>query len=538
MYRSQLFLCSAALLAACANDAQIVQVDDPSSSGQARLNAGPMPMLPWSGGSGDTSPWGGNNQSNWRPEAMLANATSEALNSAWAMSDVKDVRVAVPVKLLDSGFIEFGDGQANAAPSFEWWSAKRPPVVATLVHFKSGPSRILFRFDRTLRTAPDWELRYGSTTVKVITTTNAAGDFVASWTVPADVDLSSTLSTQVLLVHPAGWSDWWPVWFRIPVRKIDDLMSTVPASMGVFAHDGQSIVDHERKGAKANPGATDTPYQRLTSRGVSWVYNQQPYLPSDIHAIFPWNGQRYVTGVGRGWTWVATSPPAPFKVMYTCFERRQPGNEAGAPNGGVPSGGGWHRIGDPAETILNDLEAGPLVVGSGMNAPFTGTIPNGGGWAYNLSDVAVIRWLQPGEAFITRKGDSGHSNYHWYYFHQGTEVCTEEWVHPTVPNDAYDFAAASVNVALRADGAFTSWGQNVYVVGDAPELGAWNAARAVALLATAYPSWTATLALPKGKRVTFKFLKRDGAGNVTWEAGSDRVLDVPQTDTSYAGAWR
>ena len=44
--------------------------------------------------------------------------------------------------------VEFGDGQANAAPSFEWWSAKRPPVVAALIDFDSGPSRIDFRFDR------------------------------------------------------------------------------------------------------------------------------------------------------------------------------------------------------------------------------------------------------------------------------------------------------------------------------------------------------------------------------------------------------
>lgn len=49
-----------------------------------------------------------------------------------------------------------------------------------------------------------------------------------------------------------------------------------------------------------------------------------------------------------------------------------------------------------------------------------------GGFAYGLSDVAVIRWLHPGEAFVTPRGrgvvDDGRGgrivqdNFHWYYF--------------------------------------------------------------------------------------------------------------------------
>jgi hypothetical protein len=530
--------CLCLTFAGCLSTADVSDPGADTSTGESHLNAGPMPTLPYAGGSGSTAPWGGNDSSNWRPEAVLANATSEALNTAWAMGAVKDVRVAVPVKLLDSGFNEFGDGQANAAPSFEWWSEKRPPVVATLVQLTDGTARIVFRFDRSLRTAPDWELRYNGTTVTLTTTTTSAGDFTVTWSVPQDLDLSSTLSTQALLVHPVGWRDWFPLWFRIPVRGVNDLIATVPSSMRTFSSDQGSLVDHESVSSSANKNDGQTPYQRLTSRTLSSAYNQQPFNPGDIHAVFPWNGQTYVTGIGAGWTWVASQPPAPFKVMYTCFQRRQPSAEASAPNGGVPSGGGWHRIGDPAETILNDLEAGPLVVGSGMNQPYTDAVPNGGGFAYNLSDVAVIRWLQPGEAFITRRGSGAHENYHWYYFSQSTEVCTEEWVHPTVPDDAYDFAPPSVNVTFQVDNAVTSWGQNVFVVGDAPELGSWDSAHAVPLSPTAYPTWTGTLGLSKGKTVQFKFLKKDGAGNVTWENGANRSLDIGQSDTSYAGSWQ
>src|SRR5262249_37685099 len=110
LFRSTLCLA----LAGCLSTAEVSDPGADSQSDEPHLNAGPMPMLPFEGGSGSTAPWGGSNADNWRPEAVLANATSEALNTAWAMGAVKDVRVAVPVKLLDSGFTEFGDGQANA----------------------------------------------------------------------------------------------------------------------------------------------------------------------------------------------------------------------------------------------------------------------------------------------------------------------------------------------------------------------------------------------------------------------------------------
>src|SRR5262249_32664149 len=152
----------------------------------------------------------------------------------------------------------------------------------------------------------------------------------------------------------------------------------------------------------------------------------------DIHALYPSNGRNIVTAVGSGWTWVADRASTPFKIMYTCFERRRPDLEATASDGGVPSGGGWHKITDPAETVLNDLESGPIVLGSAMMNPVLRTSLPSGGFSYNLSDVATIRFVQPGEAFITPAGgtvaDAGgasidRSNYHWYFFHQSDDVC-------------------------------------------------------------------------------------------------------------------
>jgi hypothetical protein len=510
-----------------------------------------MPLLPWGGGTGAQSPWGGADPNAWRPEAVMANAASEALNDAWSQADLREAIVAVPVRMLSSNFYEFGDGQSNAAPSFEWWGGKRPPVVATLLRYGSSPTRIHFRFDRDLpyggtRFVVHYTAAGATRDVPLDTTVDASGHKVVDWAVPAELGLDSGISRATMLVHPDGWGDWFPLWFRFPARPIPDFKATVPASMTTFA-DGGDIQDHERVGAGYNAGSTDTVRARLQAHrfgATSYAY----FNPQDIHAIFPYNQQRFVTGVGQGWTWVADQSRTPFKIMYTCFERRRPDLEASAPNGGVPSGGGWHKITDPAETVMNDLEAGPIVLGSAMSNPIPASSLPSGGFSYNLSDVATVRFVMPGEAFITPAGGTftdangtvwDQSNFHWYFFQQAQDVCTEEWVHPVRPDDAFDFGGATTSVKFQVDGATTSWGQNVYVIGDAPEIGAWNTARAVKLAPTAYPTWTGSVTFAQNTAVSFKFVKIDGAGNVVWESGANRAYTTPAAASGTAwGAWR
>ncbi|MFG3280583.1 carbohydrate-binding module family 20 domain-containing protein [Streptomyces sp. NPDC048111] len=69
----------------------------------------------------------------------------------------------------------------------------------------------------------------------------------------------------------------------------------------------------------------------------------------------------------------------------------------------------------------------------------------------------------------------------------------------------------------------TVWGQNVYVVGSIPALGSWDPNAAVALSSAAYPVWSATVNTPAGTRFEYKYIVKDGAGNVTWESGANRV---------------
>ncbi len=435
MRRSHLLFALALPLAACAAPTG----DDGSASSTSDLGTEPsIPALPAPGGTGDLAPWGGPDPSKWRPEAIIANAAGLAMNAAWSRSDVKDAVAAVSTKIWSSGYYEFGDGQANARLELEaWQGTPRPPVVATLIQFKSSPTKVVFRFDRALPySGTAFEIHYGNTTAPLTATRDASGDAVVEWTLPSDLSWNDRLSGQSALVHPVGWGDWFPIFFRMPVKNISDLK----ASQVRFS-DGRPLVDREHV-TSVGAGDGKTTLARLQSHSFSAGYNGatgivSPFNPGSIHATYPFFGTKITTGVGQGWTWVADERPNGFKVMYTCFEHRRQDLEASAPNGGVCSGGGWHQINDAAETVLNDLENGPVFLASGMNNPWLPSQYPSGGPSYRLSDVVVFRWVRPGEAFITPKGQwvndgTGKwfemSNYHWYAFQQNQDVCTEEIV--------------------------------------------------------------------------------------------------------------
>ena len=424
--------------AACAARSSDDAADGVGSS-ESNLGSDPtIPQLPAPGGTGDLTPWGGNDASKWRPEAILANAASKAMNDGWSRPDVKDVLVAVPLKLYSSGFYEFGDGQANSRPEFaDWRRQTRPPVVASVIKFKNAATKLVVRFDRALPyNGTAFELHFNNMTLAMVGTRDAQGDAITEITLPAGLSFDDLLSEQAALVHPAGWGDWFPIYFRSGVKKISELR----ASQTTFS-DGRSIVDREHV---TSVGATDgkSALERLQSHSFAFGYNGasgivQPFNPPSIHATYPFYGKNITTGVGQGWTWVADQRPNGFKVMYTCFERRRLDLEVTAPDGAVPSGGGWHQINDAAETIFNDLETGPLMVAAGRNNPWLETHLPTGKLSYGLTDVATFRFLKPGEAFITTKGnwaDDGQgkwfeqSNYHWYFFQQQKDVCTEEIV--------------------------------------------------------------------------------------------------------------
>jgi len=76
-----------------------------------------------------------------------------------------------------------------------------------------------------------------------------------------------------------------------------------------------------------------------------------------------------------------------------------------------------------------------------------------------------------------------------------------------------------------------------------PELGNWDTAQAVGPFFNEveyeYPDWYYDLSVPAGTDLEFKFIKKDGDGNVTWESGDNRTYTTPADSTGeYDGTWK
>ena len=88
-----------------------------------------------------------------------------------------------------------------------------------------------------------------------------------------------------------------------------------------------------------------------------------------------------------------------------------------------------------------------------------------------------------------------------------------------------------VSVRFIVNNAYTNWGQNVYLVGNVHELGNWDTNKAIGPLFNqvihAYPTWYVDVSVPEGRRIEFKFIKKDASGNVVWEGGTNHIYTTP-----------
>jgi alpha-amylase len=86
-----------------------------------------------------------------------------------------------------------------------------------------------------------------------------------------------------------------------------------------------------------------------------------------------------------------------------------------------------------------------------------------------------------------------------------------------------------VPIDFTVNNAYTSWGQNVYLVGSIAALGSWDTNKALGPLdASSYPTWKIfDVYLPPSTSIQYKYIKKDGSGNVTWESGNNHTYTTP-----------
>lgn len=112
----------------------------------------------------------------------------------------------------------------------------------------------------------------------------------------------------------------------------------------------------------------------------------------------------------------------------------------------------------------------------------------------------------------------------------------------TSNNFTFNVLSGDQNQMIFHVTAYTQPGQRVYVTGSIPELGSWDPAKAVDAFhnpnAAEYWNWFLPVSVPKSSTFQFKYIMKDGAGNVVWEGGANRsvtssvdsagVADLPQ----------
>ncbi|KAJ7252048.1 glycoside hydrolase [Mycena rebaudengoi] len=73
-----------------------------------------------------------------------------------------------------------------------------------------------------------------------------------------------------------------------------------------------------------------------------------------------------------------------------------------------------------------------------------------------------------------------------------------------------------------AETATTTFGENIFLVGDLAQLGAWAPGSSLPLSSATYPVWTITVTLPANTAFQYKFIRKETDGSVVWESDPNR----------------
>ncbi len=291
-------------------------------------------------------------------------------------NNAKFVVLSIPTVIQKSSYHPFGDGQSNAKLNLGLlWKEKDFPVVG-VQETVSGKSVRKYIFHPSLNIKEYQEIQVKDGWYKV---------------------------------QPKGWKDYFYFSFETSTLSLNEFIKAIPETYRTFSKN--RIAPNIAKIAKAT-GAEGF-------KNLGEGYNSTSWYADSVHGVFPdANGAK--TALGGVLTWgIVDKNFGPFKNLYTCFEAR---NIALENSTGVPSGAGWHLIGDAAETVLNNLENLALPVATGRTHSFSES-------AFGFTESITATWLQTDEVLISQNG-----NFHWYLNPYESTVCTEIWVHNCIPN--------------------------------------------------------------------------------------------------------
>jgi alpha-amylase len=299
-----------------------------------------------------------------------------------------------------------------------------------------------------------------------------------------------------------------------------------------------------------SPSPTPSPTSTVNPSGVAVTFsvtgapaNYPIYLVGSIPQLGSWAPASAVpmTENGGGWSTTVTLP-AGTAIQYKFIAKDTSGNvtwETGANHSATTPASGSTTIANTWNGSTSSVSAAFHVTATtwtGQKVYAVGSVTALGSWnvatAIPLTASGSV-WsgaatLPPNTAFAykyvkvdpdgTIEWESG-ANRTSTTPASGSVAFTDTW---------QGTASQITSITFKAN-ATTIYGQNVYVVGSIADLGGWNTANAIALSSATYPVWAGTVTLPAGTYFEYKYVKKDAAGTVIWESGTNRSSTTPSS---------
>ena len=204
----------------------------------------------------------------------------------------------------------------------------------------------------------------------------------------------------------------------------------------------------------------------------------------------------------------------------------------------------------PAGTVAETFNENKTTV-LGQNVYLVGSLPALGNWApasaIPLSSAGYPVWsgtvslpsdtafeykyiVKDGSGNVTWESGSNHSA----STGSGAGTLNDTWGSTT------SGGSTTGSVVLNfSENKTTVLGQNVYLAGSIPALGNWATGSAVSLSSVTYPNWTASVTVPANTSFAYKYLVKDGSGNITWESGANRSYTTGASGTvNLTDTWK
>lgn len=108
----------------------------------------------------------------------------------------------------------------------------------------------------------------------------------------------------------------------------------------------------------------------------------------------------------------------------------------------------------------------------------------------------------------------------------------------TVPASCQRNAGATVTVTFNVE-ATTTPRENIFLTGSVFGLSNWEPSYSVAMSSTNYPTWSATVTLPAGTAIEYKYIRKESDGSVQWESDPNNSFTTSSSgSTTRNDSWR